>query len=56
MRNSSRLPSARVGKGGKMVLSDQQQGRYTDSSYAKVQLAMEPVFKFGDCILALIGY
>jgi len=26
-RNSSRLPSARVGKGGKMVLSDQQQGR-----------------------------
>jgi len=37
MRISSRLPSARVGKGGKMVLSDQQQGGHTDSSYAKVQ-------------------
>ncbi|MFX3684374.1 MAG: hypothetical protein ACE3K2_04935 [Paenibacillus sp.] len=37
MRISSRLPSARVGKGGKMVLSDQPQGRHTDSSYANVQ-------------------
>ncbi|MGE6578366.1 hypothetical protein ACQKFM_26020 [Paenibacillus xylanexedens] len=37
MRNSSRLPSAQVGKGGKMVLSDQQQGRHTDSSYADVE-------------------
>lgn len=44
MRNSSRLPSAQVGKGGKMVLSDQQQGRHTDSSYAKVQPAMGLVF------------
>ncbi|MEK4524996.1 hypothetical protein NST38_06310 [Paenibacillus sp. FSL H8-0104] len=44
MRISSRLPSARVGKGSKMVLSDQQQGRHTDSSYANVQPAMGPVF------------